>query len=434
MKKIILLISIIGINNMLSAQNDFNLNGNVLINNHNFIQTGDSYNMETQGAVKIKNYLLLDSDGDFTGGNYYTIQDHPSENYLRIGYGFNNNLAISSLGNIGIGTKSPVKKLDVRSSGIGAHWISGVFGATTSVDRVIMGNHGGTASIGAHNSNLNGWANLSINFGGGNVGIGTKNPNSKLDISSSHSQLRLTDSDDGDFVSMSYSSDMLSFRNNVDDGSTPIMALNDNGNVGIGTTNPVSKLDVRTVSNKGIRLNSNDESAISFVPNNSNSIFHLSHGHDNKLYLSHGGTVGQGKLMTFVNNGNIGIGTTTPDSKLTVKGLIHSREVKVTAIAGGADFVFNKDYDLPTLEDVESYINKNKHLPEIASAKEMEKDGIHLAEMNIKLLQKIEELTLYTIQQQKEIQELKTQNIKINKQEAEIVKIKAILSKLIEAK
>jgi hypothetical protein len=112
-------------------------------------------------------------------------------------------------------------------------------------------------------------------------------------------------------------------------------------------------------------------------------------------------------LMTFTSNGKVGIGTDAPDAPLTVKGLIHSREVKVTATAGGADFVFENEYDLPSLEEVESYIKKNKHLPEIASAKDMEKDGIHLAEMNIKLLQKIEELTLYTIAQQKEIIEQK---------------------------
>nr|WP_315176510.1 tail fiber protein [uncultured Flavobacterium sp.] len=108
-------------------------------------------------------------------------------------------------------------------------------------------------------------------------------------------------------------------------------------------------------------------------------------------------------------NGNVGIGTTNPTSKLTVAGNINSREVKVSVDAG-ADFVFEKDYTLPSLQEVEKFVIENKHLPEIASAKEMQKEGINLSEMNIKLLQKIEELTLYMIDFKKEIDVLKDEN------------------------
>ncbi|CAA9198698.1 autotransporter outer membrane beta-barrel domain-containing protein [Flavobacterium collinsii] len=111
------------------------------------------------------------------------------------------------------------------------------------------------------------------------------------------------------------------------------------------------------------------------------------------------------RQVTVAENGNMGIGTKSPTSKLTVAGNIESREVKVTVNAG-ADFVFEKDYNLPSLESLDKFIKENKHLPEIASAKEMQKDGINLSEMNIKLLQKIEELTLYTIEQQKNTQKL----------------------------
>ncbi|WP_369014647.1 hypothetical protein [Flavobacterium anhuiense] len=118
----------------------------------------------------------------------------------------------------------------------------------------------------------------------------------------------------------------------------------------------------------------------------------------------------------YILNGNFGVGTTNPTSKLTVAGNIASREVKVTVDAG-ADFVFEKDYNLPSLESVDKFIKENKHLPEIASAEEMKKDGINLSEMNIKLLQKIEELTLYIIEQErknndqsKQIEELKKEN------------------------
>jgi hypothetical protein len=95
--------------------------------------------------------------------------------------------------------------------------------------------------------------------------------------------------------------------------------------------------------------------------------------------------------------------------KLNVYGVIEAKEIKVTA-TGGADFVFNDDYHLKPLSEVNAFIKENKHLPEIPSAAEIEKkEGVNLGEMQIKLLQKIEELTLYVIQQQETIDELKTE-------------------------
>ncbi|MEQ8359412.1 MAG: tail fiber protein [Cytophagales bacterium] len=106
-------------------------------------------------------------------------------------------------------------------------------------------------------------------------------------------------------------------------------------------------------------------------------------------------------------NGDFGIGTTTPDSKLTVKGNIHAQEVKVDLNGAVApDYVFQKDYPLTPLSELKTYIDQNKHLPEIPSAKEMEEKGINLKEMNLKLLQKIEELTLHIINQEQRILQL----------------------------
>ncbi|UPK72821.1 hypothetical protein [Chitinophaga filiformis] len=101
--------------------------------------------------------------------------------------------------------------------------------------------------------------------------------------------------------------------------------------------------------------------------------------------------------------GNLGIGTrNTGTSKLAVEGTIAARRVKVTAATTWPDFVFDAGYKLPSLQEVEAYVKANKHLPNVPSAVEVAKDGQDVGEMNKILLQKIEELTLHLIEQEKQ--------------------------------
>ncbi|WP_062057775.1 tail fiber protein [Sediminicola sp. YIK13] len=181
------------------------------------------------------------------------------------------------------------------------------------------------------------------------------------------------------------------------------------GNVGIGTTGPGAKLEVKSSNGLRTLLNMNEQSAISFLPNNGNSYFHISHGLNNDLVISQGGIVGGGNLMVIKNMGNIGIGTNSPDSKLTVKGKIHVEEVKVDLSVPGPDYVFKDDYELRSLEEIQKFIKENGHLPNIPSAKEMEENGVELGVMNMKLLEKIEELTLYIISLEKKQEEFALQ-------------------------
>ena len=116
--------------------------------------------------------------------------------------------------------------------------------------------------------------------------------------------------------------------------------------------------------------------------------------------------------MTINQNGSVGIGTTTPGSfKLAVEGKIGAREVNVTLANPWPDYVFAPTYNLPTLESIKTYIDQNKHLPEVPSAKEMEANGINLGDMNMLLLKKIEELTLYILEQNKKLEKLEERSV-----------------------
>lgn len=110
--------------------------------------------------------------------------------------------------------------------------------------------------------------------------------------------------------------------------------------------------------------------------------------------------------LSINSYGKVAIGTSdfSGNHKLRVEGSIGAREIKVEA-SGWSDFVFENGYKLRTLEEVEEHIAEKGHLPEIPSEVEVAEYGINLGEMDAKLLQKIEELTLYLIEQNKENQE-----------------------------
>jgi hypothetical protein len=118
--------------------------------------------------------------------------------------------------------------------------------------------------------------------------------------------------------------------------------------------------------------------------------------------------------------GNLGIQTDNPTYPLTVNGTIRSKKVIVDT--GWSDFVFDDDYKLMPLHEVEAFIKTNRHLPEIPSAKEVEENGVSLGEISASLLQKIEELTLYAIEQQKVIDKLVKENEEMGRRVKKIEK------------
>lgn len=291
----------------------------------------------------------------------------------------------------------------------------------------------------------------------GNLGIGTLNPQQKLTVSgnqgynqgvpnngqSSPAILRLQPSSSG-------YGEVLDFGVNIgpsygwiqpQDFNSPStfynLSLNPNGgNVGIGTTSPQAKLDV--VGD----LKSNNHTIVEYSP-----ILFLDRSTNNGGYIQ--GV--QTRLSDGSNNwffGNLHSDTfliTTGDytgpkqfvinrnGNAALQGKFEAKEVKVT-LTPTADFVFEEDYNLPKLEDVEKHIKEKKHLPEIASAKVMEKEGVNVGEFQIKLLQKIEELTLYSIEQNKQIKKLQEENKNLQFQFEKLKKIEKQLEQILSEK
>ncbi|GAA4778317.1 hypothetical protein GCM10023231_01080 [Olivibacter ginsenosidimutans] len=110
--------------------------------------------------------------------------------------------------------------------------------------------------------------------------------------------------------------------------------------------------------------------------------------------------------MIVLGNGNVGIGTTNPSAKLAVNGNILAKEIKVKTDITVPDYVFEKDYQLPSLTEVEAYVKEHKHLPEIPSAREIGEEGLDVAKMNLLLLKKVEELTLQLIEKSNKLTDM----------------------------
>jgi len=127
------------------------------------------------------------------------------------------------------------------------------------------------------------------------------------------------------------------------------------------------------------------------------------------IFRRNGTTQGLHFMSFDRNTGDVSIGTSNSNgNKLAVKGAIGCEEVVVKSGSSWnwPDYVFANDYKLKSLQEVEEYIKENSHLPEIPSAQEIGKNGLMLAEMNMNLLKKIEEMTLYMIEQNKRIEKL----------------------------
>lgn len=182
------------------------------------------------------------------------------------------------------------------------------------------------------------------------------------------------------------------------------MRINGSGYIGIGNAAPTQKLDVA-----GYIQSAPSASAGGLYFGNANhGVRRLTGTNDVEIFTTFGNiflsasSIASNQLV-LRENGDVEMGTPGISSKLTVNGKVTATKVKVTQNVW-ADFVFEPTYALPSLYELELYIKEHKHLPEIPSAKEVKEQGLDLGENQAKLLQKIEELTLYIIEQQKQLE------------------------------
>jgi hypothetical protein len=212
------------------------------------------------------------------------------------------------------------------------------------------------------------------------------------------------------------------------DQTTDVYMGNSTGKVGVGTSTPEQKLDVR-----GNMVLESGTSPVFYTGTGTSELNRHLLLINSTNYGSASGLKAGGILVAdsynyanpgkndLIVKGNVGIGTTTPGSfKLAVEGKIGAREVNVTT-AAWSDYVFQPAYQLRSLAEVDQFIKRNHHLPDVPSESEVLKNGQDLGEMNAILLRKIEELTLYMIELKKSDDQTRYEN-QIMKQEIQQLK------------
>ena len=351
---------------------------------------GAGYRLQTQ----------YDGTGNLGQNAYLEIGEsdpiYPGNGFISLGTGGVDRLSIGANGNIGINTTNP--SVHSGYSGISTNnatnggFIDFLKGGV--LEGYICGDAGGLQLYAPSGNATHLWAGgterLTI-LANGNVGIGNSMPTLPLQVGGAGS---LT----GNFYFGGVT-------------ATSMLSTDQGGTIELGNSTATSSpyVDLHyggqsTAQDYNVRLWNNGNNKFQIITQSSGAVF-------------------------TINQGSVGIGTASPDQLLTVNGTIHAKQVNVDVNVPAPDYVFEKRYKLRSLEEVDRYVTAYKHLPGVPSAKEMADKGMDMTAMNLKLLQKVEELTLYMVELKKENQKqhtlLSKQNKIINALQKDIVMLQS---------
>ena len=198
--------------------------------------------------------------------------------------------------------------------------------------------------------------------------------------------------------------------------NTEAFVVDPNGNFGLGASSPSLNLHIAGHASSDILLDRTQNLNVDSTARL--GVSYLSGLTDEYVFLGGGATLNN--LAVQLDTGNVGIGTTTFAHKLNVAGTIRAHELIVDST--WADYVFEDGYELPTLEEVQIHIEEKGHLPGVPSAETIQVEGLTIGESQALLIQKIEELTLYMIEKERQFRELEKQ---YEAQQAEIEMLKS---------